>query len=114
MPVDPNLVGNFLEQKIQQRAVTNYGEVALHFGLPEFNGAWAAHPLSEIFEVIDQQDANANRPFRTSIVISATTNSPGAGFYEALVRLKNIKPVITKMRETVWMQELNAAYNYQW
>ena len=65
-----------------------YGEITTLFGPPALDGAWNGHPLSGTFEVLDQQDANANRPFRTFIVISVDKNVPCMGFYEALERLK--------------------------
>ena len=115
MSVDPNLVGAFLVGILKRKQTTNYSAVAAQFGLPEFDGAWGAHPLSEIFEVLDQQDANANRPFRTSVVITVSNNSPGKGLFEALSRLKGIPdPNTPRARERLWLDELNAAYAYPW
>ena len=115
MSIDPNLIGKYLEEKLKVRpyVTTTYGEIAKNFGLPDFDGNWGSHPLSQIFEVLDQQDANANRPFRTSIVTGASNNSPGPGLYEALDRLKNIKdPKTANAREAIWLNELNNAYNH--
>ena len=117
MPVDPNLVGSHLENILKQRpqTTTHYGSVAQAFGLPDFDGAWASHPLSEIFEVIDQQDAVANRPFRTSVVILKNQNCPGPGFFEAMRRLKGAQdPVTENARERMWLSELTDAYAYPW
>lgn len=117
MSVDPNLVGNFLERilKARPQRTTSYAVVALSFGLPDFDGAWAAHPLSEIFEVLDQQDALAKRPFRTSVVITVANNAPGPGFYEAMQRLKGIPDPVTNIaRERLWLSELQAAYAHNW
>ncbi|MDD2609401.1 MAG: hypothetical protein PHX60_06840 [Giesbergeria sp.] len=117
MSVNPNLVGSYLESKLKSRPykTVTYGEISAKFGLPNFNGAWAAHPLSQIFEVLDQQDANANRPFRTSVVIAIHNNAPGPGLYEALERLKFIPDPKTKIaREQLWLSELKAAYIYSW
>lgn len=115
MSVDPNLVGSYLEKVIKRGDKTSYSMVASYFGLPEFDGAWAVHPLSKIFDVLDQQDANANRPFRTSAVIGVKSNSPGPGFYEALARLKGVPdPKTPEAREKLWIEELKAAYRYSW
>jgi hypothetical protein len=117
MSVNPNLVGSYLESRLKSRPhkPATYSEIATNFGLPNFDGAWAAHPLSAIFEVLDQQDANANRPFRTSVVIGINSNAPGPGLYEALERLKSIPDPKTKTaREQLWISELNAAYIYPW
>jgi hypothetical protein len=110
-----DLIGSFLEEKLKRKLTTNYGVVATTFALPDFDGLWASHPLRDIFEAIDQQDANANRPFRTSVVIGVRTNSPGSGLLEALERLKGIEdPVTPSAREGIWLTELNAAYAYPW
>lgn len=117
MSVDPNIVGSHLESilKVRPQTITYYGKVASHFGLPEFDGAWSSHPLCQIFEVLDQQDANASRPFRTSVVVSAMNKVPGLGLYEALERLKGIPDPKTKnARDQLWLAELNNAYNYSW
>lgn len=117
MSVDPDTVGSHLESILNSKPqdITYYGKVASLFGLPEFDGAWSSHPLSKIFEVLDKQDANANRPFRTSVVISATSKAPGPGLYEALERLKGIPDPKTKnAREKLWISELNMAYAYAW
>ncbi|WP_157198052.1 hypothetical protein [Methylomonas sp. DH-1] len=117
MSVDPNLVGSHLERilKARPQRTTNYGAIAQAFSLPDFDGAWSSHPLSEIFEVLDQQDANARRPFRTSVVTGKVSNAPGPGFYEAMQRLKGIPdPVTQSAREQLWISELNEAYAYPW
>jgi len=104
-----------LEAVARRRTVTNYGRIAERFGLPPFDGLWAAHPLSGIFEVLDQQDAAAGRPFRTSVVVAVETNQPGPGFFEALHRLKNIPdPRTPRARDELWTRELTAAYAYPW
>ncbi len=115
MSVDPNLVGSYLEQKLKGGKTVTYQEIVSHFGLLPLNGLWSSHPLSNIFEVIDQQDANASRPFRTSAVVSKELNSPGDGFYDALGRLKGISIPKTKNgKEVLWTRELNAAFSHKW
>lgn len=115
--VNPNLIGNFLENVLKARPqqTTNYRTVAQAFGLPDFTGEWDSHPLSQIFEVLDQQDALAGRPFRTSAVIAVIKNAPGPGFYSAMQRLKGVPdPVTTAARERLWLSELRAAHAYSW
>ncbi|MBS3798589.1 hypothetical protein [Pseudoalteromonas sp. BDTF-M6] len=117
MVVDPNLVGRYLEDilKAHPQRTANYSSIAQAFGLPDFDGAWSSHPLSEIFEVLDQQDSDADRPFRTSVVIGVNSNSPGPGFFEAMQRLKGIQePRTRNSREQLWLTELNKAYAYPW
>jgi hypothetical protein len=78
--------------------------------------AWNAHPLSRIFEALDQEDALKNRPFRTSVVIKKDKQSPqpGAGYFEVLARLKGIKCLNEASRQQAWITELNAAHAYNW
>lgn len=110
-----NVIGLYLESVAKSRGLTSYGELVRKFDLPQLDGAWAAHPLAEIFELIDQQDALAERPFRTSVVVSQTTKVPGAGFYEALERLKGIPdPRSPDARFDLWIIEINAAHAYAW
>lgn len=113
--IDPNLIGAYLEGLAKLRKIVNYGQLVSHFGLPQLDGAWVAHPLSGIFDVIDQQDAIAKRPFRTALVVGVTSGFPGAGFFEALEKLKGIQDPRTPMaREALWVSELSATHNYQW
>ncbi|HCG8346997.1 TPA: hypothetical protein ACPVX0_004733 [Vibrio parahaemolyticus] len=117
MMLDPNLVGEYLESVLKARPqrTTNYSSIAEVFGLPDFDGAWSSHPLSQIFEVLDQQDANSGRPFRTSVVIGVNSNSPGPGFYEAMERLnRKPDPKTQEAREELWIAELSKAYSYPW
>lgn len=114
-PLDPASIGAYLELVASRRTVVTYNEVVTKFGLPPLDGAWAAHPLSQLFELLDQQDAIANRPFRTSVVVSKKENAPGPGYYEALCRLKGIAdPKNNESRLTIWTQELKDAYKYPW
>jgi hypothetical protein len=114
-PINPNAVGATLESTAKNGSVTNYGSIARQFNLPSLDGAWSAHPLSQIFEVLDQQDAAASRPFRTSVVVTVDTNRPGGGFFTALERLKGIAdPGTPAGRDAVWAAELQAAHAHPW
>ena len=110
----PQLVGQYLEQLATNSQTINYHELVGHFALPPLDGAWSSHPLSEIFDVLDQQDANQNRPFRTSVVITVEGNMPGNGFFETLATLKNIQATNDNQRMTVFTAELNGAFAYTW
>jgi hypothetical protein len=112
---NPNLIGAYLESQAKLRQIVNYGQLVSRFGLPPLDGAWAAHPLAAIFEVIDQQDAITNRPFRTALVVGVASGFPGGGFFEALERLKGVQdPRTQAAREALWVSELNATHNYPW
>ncbi|CAI2307021.1 hypothetical protein [Vibrio parahaemolyticus] len=117
MSVDPNCVGNYLVDVINSKIhrVTYYKTIVERFDLPDLDGAWSSHPLRDIFLFLDRQDAAANRPFRTSVVIKIKTNSPGPGYFEALEELKGIADPKTKAaREKLWLSELNKVYSYPW
>ncbi|MBL7189357.1 MAG: hypothetical protein ISS70_23760 [Phycisphaerae bacterium] len=115
LPVSPNVVGEQLESVAKRGAQIYYSQLVEQFGLPPLDGAWSSHPLAEIFEVLDQQDATANRPFRTSVVVAVETNRPGNGLYEALERLKGVPdPGTPSAREAIWIREMQAAHDYNW
>ncbi len=114
-PINPNPIGAVLEATARNHDLVNYGRLVEQFNLPPFDGAWSDHPLSTIFEELDQQDAAADRPFRTSVVVAVETNTPGSGYFEALERLKNIPdPGTPAARDAVWAGELQATHNYPW
>ena len=114
-PINRAEIAAHLESLATRSGVTTYGAIVERFGLPPLDGAWSAHPLSEIFEVLDQQDAAANRPFRTSVVIAQELNRPGDGYFEALERLKGLPdPRTPNARDALWTAELNSAYNHPW
>lgn len=59
-------VGPFLEATAKAGKVVTYQEVITACPpLPLMDGAWDSHPLSKIFEALDQEDARMQRPFRT-------------------------------------------------
>lgn len=104
-----------LEATAKRGDVIHYSDIVRQFGLPPLDGAWGAHPLSKLFEYIDQQDSTANRPFRTSVVVAKESGGPGSGFFEALERLKGIQDPRTPVaREAIWLREIQACYQYPW
>jgi hypothetical protein len=72
--VQLNQLAAYLEGKAKARRTAYYGEVVAHFGLPALDGAWTSHPLCHAFGVLDAQDAEAKRPFRTSVVVAKESN----------------------------------------
>lgn len=117
MPIITNEdVGRFLEGLARRKSTTTYGELAERFGFPPMEGAWAAHPLSQVFEYLDRQDAAGSRPFRTSVVIRKDRNIPGDGYFESLARIKTngIPAKTDKAKEKAWLDELNAVYTFKW
>lgn len=59
----------YLENLAKQQRCTTYSELTSMLGLPDFDGNWSAHPLARIFENLDAEDHEHNRPFRTSAVV---------------------------------------------
>ena len=127
---DPVKIGAYLKMVSRRQRTVTYGDLKNKFGLPDFDVPCSQHPLSQIFEILDQQDANAVRPFHTSIVITASGNGPGAGYFEALKRLKNIpdpceKKIMTsglhygcnssvKLMHTIGSRNHDAKRGYTW
>ena len=111
MPIGPRL-----EAVAKARRVITYQDLINDFPslLPPLNGAWSAHPLSRIFESLDQDDALHRRPFRTSVVVTKANGEPGGGYFEALQRLKGITCLNASARQAAWIAELNAAHAFQW
>lgn len=110
-------VGSFLEATAKSKKVVTYQDVInTDPKLPSLDGAWSSHPLSKIFETLDQEDALKNRPFRTSVVVKKDKNNqmPGDGFFEALNRLKKISSTTAADKQRVWVAELNAAHAFPW
>ena len=109
-------VGRFLEAIARRKSTTTYSGLAEQLGFPPMEGAWTAHPLSQVFEYLDQQDAATSRPFRTSVVIRKDKNIPGDGYFESLARIKTkgIPAKTDTAKEKVWLDELNAVYAFKW
>ena len=70
---------NFLIELIKKNKTTTYGTVCDAFGLKPLNGVWSDHPLCLIFDEIDRLDAENNRPFKTSIVLTKNGGNVGGG-----------------------------------
>jgi hypothetical protein len=88
-------IGDFLEDRARslgEDAPLFYSDLAAHFGLPPITDAWFTHPLSGMFEQLDQEDEQLARPFRTALVISKERSIPGEGFFKALVRIRGLRP----------------------
>ncbi|HOW75102.1 MAG TPA: hypothetical protein P5102_09780 [Candidatus Competibacteraceae bacterium] len=109
----PQVIGLFLEEQARKRRTVYYSDIVARFGLPPMDGLWLNHPLSEIFDVLDQEDAMSNRPFRSAVVISKERNMPGNGFFEALERLRGIQ-TSNEQRLEAFTRELEATFGYPW
>ena len=91
-----------------------YSDLVAEFGLPPLDGAWTSHPLSAAFDRLDREDAEANRPFRTSVVIAKDLNRPGDGFFKSLFELKHVSAKSENQKMEVFAREFQAASQYPW
>jgi hypothetical protein len=112
--VDLDKLAKFLEDKARRRRTVYYSELVTQLGLPPLDGAWIGHPLERAFDALDREDAEAHRPFRTSMVVSKEKNMPGDGYFKSLSELKGIHAKSEKQRLEAFLQELSAAMNYKW
>lgn len=112
--MDLDKLAKFLEDKARRKRTIYYSELATQFGLPPLDGAWVGHPLARAFDALDREDAEAGRPFRTSMVISREKNMPGDGYFKSLSQLKGVHAKSEKQRLEVFSQELSAAMNHKW
>lgn len=111
---NPQTIGAFLEQKASEQKTVFYSELAVHFNLPPMDGAWPAHPLSNYFDVLDQEDAVAKRPFRTAVVITREHGVPGNGFFQSLGKYKGIRASNNQEKLEVFANELQAVFAHPW
>lgn len=90
--ITSQMVAAFLEERARNRPFNEapifYGDLAAHFELPPVSEAWQTHPLCEIFDELDVDDAKKSRPFRTVLVVSKAHSIPGPGFYKTVARLR--------------------------
>lgn len=107
-------LARFLEDRAKRKRTVYYSELVTQFGLPPLEGGWMGHPLERAFDALDKEDAAANRPFRTSMVISKDNNIPGNGYFKSLFDLKGISAKSEKQRIAAFSQELTAAMNHKW
>jgi hypothetical protein len=112
--VDLDKLARFLEDKARRKRTIYYSELVTQFGLPPLDGAWLGHPLERAFDALDREDAMAQRPFRTSMVISKEKNMPGDGYFKSLFELKGIHAKSEKQRVEAFSRELSAAMSYKW
>jgi hypothetical protein len=103
-----------LESAAKRRRTIYYSELVVEFGLPPLDGAWTSHPLSAMFDRLDREDAEANRPFRTSVVIAKELNRPGDGFFKSLFELKHVSAKSENQKMEVFAREFQAASQYPW
>lgn len=107
-------LAKYLEDKARAKKPVFYRDVVAHFDLIPLTDAWTNHPLADAFDVLDRQDADAGRPFRTSMVISKERGMPGPGFFKSLEQLKGTVARNDRQRLDVSIAEMNAAIKYPW
>jgi hypothetical protein len=100
MSPDASRVARYLESRAKKHGlngVVYYNKLASDLGLPPVTDAWLSHPLSGIFDELDNEDDGLKRPFRTALVITEKTKFPGDGFWAMALRLRS--PKKTKFSE---------------
>src|SRR4051812_1937936 len=92
------------------RAPITYNELADALDQPRVSGPWPLHPFCDAFGLLDKEDADAGRPFRTALVFNNAKDMPGEGFFFTLQKLKGIKiPRDENQRKTIYVEELGKA-----
>ncbi len=91
-----------------------YSELVKQFDLPPLDEAWTSHPLSAAFDRLDKEDAEAGRPFRTSVVIAKELNRPGDGFFKSLAELKGKRARSEKQKLELFINEFRDAVKFPW
>lgn len=104
----------FLEDLARRRAATvTYGDIAHRFQLPELTDVWSTHPLAPVFDNLDAQDHDMERPFRTTLVVNADRlGLPGSNYFDSLARRRSIRAKSRLDQFRVHRQELQALYDY--
>jgi hypothetical protein len=86
-----NRIAEFLESRIRAKGMNGiiyYNQIARQFRMPRVTEAWYRHPLSGIFDEIDNDDHKKDKPFKTAIVISERKKYPGDGFFKMVLKLR--------------------------
>jgi hypothetical protein len=113
VPVTLPVLANYLQGKATAGRPVHYIDVTEHFHLPRPDVTWRRHILCGMFAQLDQEDANANRPFRTAIVTRKDTNVPGKGFFVSLFNLRQIPiPETLPTKKGVHQNEMDALVQY--
>ena len=104
----------FLEDLARRRAATvTYGDIVGKFQLPGLTDVWSTHPLAPVFDNLDAQDHDMERPFRTTLVVNADRlGLPGSNYFDSLARRRSIRAKSRLDQFRVHRQELQALYDY--
>ena len=104
--MDLDKLGQHLEGIAKKGRPIYYADLVTQFNLPPLDGAWTSHPLCAAFGHLDREDAEAKRPFRTSVVIAKELNRPGDGFFKSLFELKRISAKSENQKMEIFLREL--------
>lgn len=91
-----------------------YGDLVAAFeDFPPLDVAWPSHPLCQMFDESDREDAAMGRSFRTAIVVSRKENLPGKVFFDAHARYANKgKRIVAGDRMVLHASRLKAIAEY--
>jgi hypothetical protein len=110
-------IGRYLESRARESGEERfvfYNDLAALFKLPEVDERWQQHPLCGIFDELDYEDNQKNRPFRTALVVSRAKNIPGPGFFKTVSLLRKPTPKLNTYFERMKFlgNELQALEKY--
>lgn len=89
MSVNFESLARHLEGLARSGETAYYTDLTRLYDLPPPFPNWKGHILSELFALLDEDDARANRPFRTAMVIRDDGKGlPGPGFFSSLYHFK--------------------------
>lgn len=115
MTVTLSEMGDYLVQHAQNGTIVCYSEIDEHFRIPK-TYKWKEHPLFLIYGNIDQEDINAHRPLRTSVIVHKAGEKktvPSEGYFKKLSYYRNIPIAKTAAdKRRVHAAELEALRNF--
>ncbi len=104
----------FLEDLARHRAATvTYGDIVGKFQLPGLTDVWSTHPLAPVFDNLDAEDHDMDRPFRTTLVVNADRlGLPGCDYFDSLARRRSIRAKSRLDQFRVHRRELQELYDH--
>ena len=108
-------VGAYLEQLASTGMVVAYSDVSDHFRLPK-NMPWLQNPLYKVFGQLINEDINAHRPLRVSIVVQKKKDKktiPSNSYFATIARIRNMQiPSTQAEKKIIHDTELKATMQF--
>lgn len=103
-----------LKEVAKSKTLITYKDLAYQLNMSTNFIPWTEHPLCDIFDQLDQEDARQSRPMITSLAVNSKKTGPGGGYFRALERYKGIKSLNSESKLLNWANEVKAVYEYDW